>query len=386
MFKKNHSPLILLFVVSAMILSACGLIGQTDTQPKVQTAIAQTISAMETQAVLETVNAILTQMAQTPEPTATLLASGTPLPTYTPWPTSTPQPTATYIPCDWVQYISDITIADGTTLPASSSFTKTWRLRNIGSCTWTTAYSIVFASGDAMNAPSAINLPNSVPPGGTIDISVPMFAPEKSGTYQGYFKLRNAYSATFGIGASTQESFWVKVKVQPSVPTSASIPFIFSNNYCSATWKTESGTISCPAADNSYGFPSVTKVRGAVLEGGYTEDEDVLVTVPNNSNSGWIAGYFPKFEVEDGDHFVTKIGCLDGNSKCAVTFSLWYKISGSSETKMQSWYEESDGSITSVDVDLSALDGENVTFILQVEAYGSPKGDRAFWLVPHIHR
>ncbi len=246
MFKKNHSPLILLFVVSAMILSACGLIGQTDTQPKVQTAIAQTISAMETQAVLETVNAILTQMAQTPEPTATLLASGTPLPTYTPWPTSTPQPTATYIPCDWVQYISDITIADGTTLPASSSFTKTWRLRNIGSCTWTTAYSIVFASGDAMNAPSAINLPNSVPPGGTIDISVPMFAPEKSGTYQGYFKLRNAYSATFGIGASTQESFWVKVKVQPSVPTSASIPFIFSNNYCSATWKTRVGNDLLP--------------------------------------------------------------------------------------------------------------------------------------------
>lgn len=386
MITQRMIKLFTLFVASAMVLSACGLISQGNTQQQIEAAVAQTLSVKETQAVIETVNAILTQMAQTPEPTATLLASSTPLPTYTPWPTSTPQPTATYIPCDWVQYISDVTIPDGATLPASSSFKKTWRLRNIGSCTWSTSYALVFASGDAMNAPSSVNLPQSVPPGGTIDISVQLVAPEKSGTYQGFFKLRNANGATFGIGGSTQESFWVKIKVQPSVPTSASMPFIFSNNYCSATWKSEAGSVTCPAPDTSYSFPSVTKTRGGVLEGGYGEDEDLLITVPNNSDTGWIAGYFPKFEVKAGDRFVTTVGCLDGNSKCEVMFSLWYKIGSDSEKKLQSWYEKSDGSFTSVDVDLSALAGEKVTFILQVEAYGSPKGDRAFWLVPHIRR
>lgn len=386
MKNKKILTLISMLIISGGLLSACGLLGQGNTQQLVQTAVLQTLSVQETQAVLATVNTILTQMAQTPEATATLLASSTPLPTNTLFPTSTPQPTATYVPCDWVQYISDITIPDGATLPASSSFKKTWRLRNIGSCTWTTSYALVFASGDAMNAPSSVSLPQSVPPGGTIDITVPLVAPEKSGTYQGFFKLKNANGATFGIGANTQESFWVKIKVQPSVPTSAHMPYIFSNNFCSATWKSEAGTVSCPAADNSFGYPSVTKIHGGALEGGYGEDEDLLITVPNNSDTGWIAGYFPKFEVETGDRFVTTVGCLDGNSKCEVMFSLWYKIGSDSEKKLQSWYEKSDGSFTNVDINLSALAGEKVTFILQVEAYGSAKGDRAFWLVPHIRR
>src|SRR5690349_5782138 len=48
--------------------------------------------------------------------------------------------------CDKVQFVADVTVPDGTNFPPKATFTKTWRLKNIGSCTWTTSYQIVFFS------------------------------------------------------------------------------------------------------------------------------------------------------------------------------------------------------------------------------------------------
>ncbi len=52
-----------------------------------------------------------------------------------------------------------------------NSFVKTWRLRNDGSCTWTTAYDLAFVDGDRMGAPTSW-IPKQVKPGESIDISV----------------------------------------------------------------------------------------------------------------------------------------------------------------------------------------------------------------------
>ncbi|MEW6241651.1 MAG: NBR1-Ig-like domain-containing protein, partial [Chloroflexota bacterium] len=79
--------------------------------------------------------------------------------------------------CDWVQYVMDVTVPDGTILAPNTPFTKTWRLKNIGTCTWTTAYALVYGYGDMMSAPPVVYLPHDVPPGATVDVSVQMTTP-----------------------------------------------------------------------------------------------------------------------------------------------------------------------------------------------------------------
>jgi hypothetical protein len=108
-----------------------------------------------------------------------------------------------------------VTIADDSSVFTGAEFTKTWRLRNSGTCTWTSGYQLVFDHGDRMSAPDAVMVTSgSVPPGSTVDVSVTLKAPSDAGTYQGYFKLRNPSGVLFGIGADDQTAFWVKIKAE----------------------------------------------------------------------------------------------------------------------------------------------------------------------------
>src|SRR3990172_929541 len=87
--------------------------------------------------------------------------------------------------CDWAQFIADVTVPDGTRFEPGTTFKKTWRLKNIGTCTWTTSYSLVFDSGERMGALASINFPSGVAPGQTIDLTVDMTAPSTAGHYIG---------------------------------------------------------------------------------------------------------------------------------------------------------------------------------------------------------
>jgi hypothetical protein len=125
-----------------------------------------------------------------------------------------PTATATAIPCDRATFVSDVTVPDGSDFDPGETFVKTWRLRNIGSCTWTSGYDLVFYSGDQMGAPSSVQLTSgTVPPGSTVDVSVQLKAPNSGGTYQGYFRLRSGSDVIFGIGESGTVSFWVQIEV-----------------------------------------------------------------------------------------------------------------------------------------------------------------------------
>src|SRR5512134_3292015 len=101
--------------------------------------------------------------------------------------------------CDQAQFVSDLTVPDGSTFTPGVAFTKTWRLKNVGTCTWTTSYELVWAGGDQLSAPASVNMPVSVAPGQMVDISVKMTAPTAAGSYQGLWKIKNAAGAQFGI-------------------------------------------------------------------------------------------------------------------------------------------------------------------------------------------
>jgi hypothetical protein len=92
--------------------------------------------------------------------------------------------TANAATCYWAQFIADVTIPDGTNFAPGTTFKKTWRLKNIGTCAWTTSndVSLVFDSGEKMGAPASVALPTTVNPGQTVDITVDMTAPRRSRT------------------------------------------------------------------------------------------------------------------------------------------------------------------------------------------------------------
>ena len=170
-----------------------------------------------------TVAARLTQSTEEaqPEETATQQATesitNTPTGTPTTPPTSPPAVTATNtatsIPCNKAQFVSDITYPDDTEVTKNTAFVKTWRLKNTGSCTWTSGYRLVFSHGDQMGAPGEVSFTSgTVAPGQTVDVSVNLTAPSSNGTYRGDFRLKAPDGQIFGIGANADSSFYVQIK------------------------------------------------------------------------------------------------------------------------------------------------------------------------------
>ena len=159
-----------------------------------------------------------TQAPTTEVPPTTAAPPTLVLPTFTPPPTATA--TATALPCDRAAFVTDVTDPDGSDFYPGQTLTKTWRLRNNGTCTWTSGYSLIFDHGDAMGAPASQQLTTgTVAPGQSIDVSVNLTAPGAVGTYRGYFRLRNPSGVVFGIGANADVAFWAEIEVVPGTIT-----------------------------------------------------------------------------------------------------------------------------------------------------------------------
>jgi hypothetical protein len=154
----------------------------------------------------------------TSSPTAKqTLTPSTPLPSpiTTNTPTGITQTSTPQVNCDQAAAGNpiDITIPDDTLVSPGQSFIKTWKLVNIGACTWTTLYSASFFYGDRMGAPQTVPLQGSVLPAQSVEISIEMIAPQSAGTYQGNWKLSNSSGVLFGIGPNGDSPFWVRIIV-----------------------------------------------------------------------------------------------------------------------------------------------------------------------------
>jgi peptidoglycan hydrolase-like protein with peptidoglycan-binding domain len=157
---------------------------------------------------------ILTQtaLAGSPTPGGTATAGPSLTPTATQTIAVTPTNTSPGVPCNLASFVSDVTVPDNTVFDLNENFTKVWRLKNVGSCTWTSGYSVVFDSGDLMGGPASQQLTNgTVGPNQTIDVSVDLKAPGNAGTYKGNWKLREPGGTLFALSTGP---FWVQIKTQ----------------------------------------------------------------------------------------------------------------------------------------------------------------------------
>jgi hypothetical protein len=241
---------------------------------------------------------------------------------------------------------------------------------------------VVFVDGFRMNAPQLVALPENVRPGESVDISVPMRAPQSSGDYQGFWMLRAANGEIFGIGEDAAYSFWVSITV---LETAGDFEYDFSIQHCSAIWRSETSRLQCDDTSNpSNGF--INLLTSPEFEN-RSENEPALWVHPNETRYGWVEGTYPAYTVRYGDVFKAWVGCMAGYDLCNVRFYLAYQAGDGRIYILDEWVETYDRQVTTINFHLSDLAGETVQFILGMEANTRNVDDaQGFWFVPRIER
>ena len=236
---KRLTKISWLFVALTLLgLSACGGTSAATTPTvdtnQIFTQIASTALALQTQTVLAMPPATSTSPASpVPQMTNTPLITDTPLPgaptatiavttaataaatiaaTATPLTLKTPLATS-QTSCDNMKYVADVTIPDGYVAARGEVMKKTWTVQNIGPCTWTQDYKLIFGwggQGTNWSTTQPVNLSKVVAPGENIDITVELSAPSAAGEYVGVFKLQNAKGFNFPPGQQVTIDIVVK--------------------------------------------------------------------------------------------------------------------------------------------------------------------------------
>lgn len=138
-----------------------------------------------------------------------------------PPPTPVPPVTCT----NGMAWVADLTYDDhGMTNPPvlqpGESFTKVWRVRNIGTCTWDSSYYLDYVGGNTSAARMGgerTYIAGQVAPGATYDLAVDLIAPPKPGVYQGFWQMFSGQAVGFG------PKIWVGIRV-PAAATPTPAP------------------------------------------------------------------------------------------------------------------------------------------------------------------
>jgi hypothetical protein len=207
----------------ALSLAGCG----TDEEPPpdidaLYTAAAQTLGAQFTQQALDQPTSTPMPTLPLPSPTATQSLL-TPTATNTQTTSGSSPGTSIFSDCDMAEFVADISIPDGTEMAPGSVFTKTWEVKNVGTCVWNENYKIIFYFGQQMAAQSSYQLTTQpVQIGDVHQISIQMTAPGQVGEYYSHWRMQNDQGEIFGLLANADPVF-AQIKVvagSTNTPTS----------------------------------------------------------------------------------------------------------------------------------------------------------------------
>jgi hypothetical protein len=101
--------------------------------------------------------------------------------------------------CDkysWDTATLDVNVPDNTLMTPGQVFTKTWKIKNIGSCTWSEGYKLIYSYGNKMSGVPQ-DLTASIAPGQEVDVSVQFKAPDLPGMYFSSWTLQNPKGIPF---------------------------------------------------------------------------------------------------------------------------------------------------------------------------------------------
>lgn len=104
-------------------------------------------------------------------------------------------------------FVADVTIPDGTILQTGVAFTKTWRIKNSGTCAWGAGYVLIKISTDALiPTTTAVTIPATAA-GATTDISIELTIPigtPAGTTLRAQFQMLDPQGRLFGATPYTE--------------------------------------------------------------------------------------------------------------------------------------------------------------------------------------
>lgn len=209
----------------------------------------------------------------------------------------------------------------------------------------------------------------------------------------------------FGAGSDGTKPFWVKISVIAatvqftSTPVSTQTPtpvltspapaptktYDFVANVCNAQWSSGTGPLHCPGPDSDpHGF--VFAVDTPQFEDGSFAPVPGILTNPNYASTGYIQGIFTDYVVHSGDHFRATVSCEYGAALCGALLHFGYQDQNGFVHDLWAFGEFQDGKYYNADIDLSALAGQKVKFVISVLSLGEAEDDKIMWVGAGIVR
>ncbi len=155
-----------------------------------------------------------------------------------------------------------------------------------------------------------------------------------------------------------------------------------------AYW-TSSVNLTFPGSQSdSNGFALVLSDKTLEDDQVYTE---VLEMHPKWTTGGFISGAYTEmadtYTVQSNDHFFAKVGFLKGANAGNVNFKVMIRTTSGENVWVADVTKVYDGTLTTINVPLSAYAGKKADFILSVEANNANAAQAwAVWVTPKITR
>eukprot|EP00276_Gloeochaete_wittrockiana_P006549 CAMPEP_0184645862 /NCGR_PEP_ID=MMETSP0308-20130426/2434_1 /TAXON_ID=38269 /ORGANISM="Gloeochaete witrockiana, Strain SAG 46.84" /LENGTH=764 /DNA_ID=CAMNT_0027075303 /DNA_START=91 /DNA_END=2385 /DNA_ORIENTATION=- len=156
-----------------------------------------------------------------------------------------------------VEFVKDVTIADGTPVEASKKFSKVWRLKNSGESAWTGDFCVECVEGGLMGHAigSRIAIGKKVNPQSEVDVVVDMTAPTSTGPHRCKWQMCKPSGKTFGV------KFWVDVLVFNPISSPSPQSSVVQTLYPSQSTRLSNNDHSVPSSSDAFRRPWPTPMH-----------------------------------------------------------------------------------------------------------------------------
>jgi len=311
-------------------------------------------------------------------------------PTVAPTATPTPFPTVELPPgcTNGARYLEDLTIPDGSQIPAGQSFDKVWSMTNNGTCPWVPGYTVRFIGGDPMHD-EAEQFPPMIQPGVTIPLTVSMIAPSVPGNYQSSWQFHNLEGEPFGAEISVVIEVTAPEPGTVTINQNETVLYNFIEQANEAEWVSGEEITYTPETgriDKALVIPAplgLVVIGPAELRGRRETATDVLLTHPHQEIGAIEGRYEIDTPLETTDELVVNLGFpqIAILSQDGVTYEIEFEAADGTKTTLMSEVMTPRDSPINKRLPLEGIQsGATGTFIFRVDGGADTAYDWALWL------